>query len=57
MTYEIYDSEELANNQTIIEEFEKAYIHFAKELEDKNVIKSLQKGTKLIYILETIVCC
>ena len=49
LTYEIYDSEQLANDQTIIEEFEKAYIHFAKELEDKNVIKAYKRNLKIIY--------
>ena len=50
LTYEIYDSEQLANDQTIIEEFEKAYIHFAKELEDKNVIKAYKRDKIDLYI-------
>ena len=50
LTYEVYAAEQLKNNVGIVEEFEKAYIHFANGLEDKSVLKAYSRKKVDLYI-------
>jgi len=50
LTYEFYESEQLKNTPELLEEFEKAYIHFANGLEDKSVLKAYNKQKIDLYV-------